>query len=272
MGRKKIRIEPLEDKRNRQITFLKRKFGLMKKAYELSVLCKSEVALIIFKDGKLVQYASSDMDKILLQYTEHSGIPESRTNYDFIQLAERGDADEEEFPDMNLSPISQQQSHDISVIQLPFIQLHSPKNPTQLALTSPTQPTHNSMGYTDHSNMNQHELNPFIDSSLNFQSSFNHQKLTPNFHQRILPTQNQLHQLHTGLNSYDTSANNHQLHLQNQPQQFDHVYHQQQQIESNFGITDFNKNKEKRSDKQQISISFNPKPDAQSNLSNKGRD
>lgn len=95
MGRKRIRIELLKDDRNRQVTFLKRKFGLMKKAYELSVLCRADVALIIFKDGKLVQYASSDMDKILFNYTEYNGIPESRTNLDFLQLAEKGDIDEE---------------------------------------------------------------------------------------------------------------------------------------------------------------------------------
>ncbi|ETN72370.1 SRF-type transcription factor, partial [Necator americanus] len=30
------------------VTFTKRKFGLMKKAYELSVLCDCEIALIVF--------------------------------------------------------------------------------------------------------------------------------------------------------------------------------------------------------------------------------
>jgi hypothetical protein len=39
MGRKKIEIQRIADERNRQVTFAKRKFGLLKKAYELSVLC-----------------------------------------------------------------------------------------------------------------------------------------------------------------------------------------------------------------------------------------
>ncbi|KAL5110562.1 Myocyte-specific enhancer factor 2C [Taenia crassiceps] len=39
MGRKKIEIKRIDDERNRQVTFTKRKLGLMKKAYELSVLC-----------------------------------------------------------------------------------------------------------------------------------------------------------------------------------------------------------------------------------------
>jgi len=48
MGRKKIAIKKITDERNRQVTFSKRKFGLMKKAYELSVLCGCEVGLIMF--------------------------------------------------------------------------------------------------------------------------------------------------------------------------------------------------------------------------------
>ena len=70
MGRKKISIQRISDERNRQVTFTKRKFGLMKKAYELSVLCDCEIAVIIFNShNKLFQYASTDMDKVLLKYT-----------------------------------------------------------------------------------------------------------------------------------------------------------------------------------------------------------
>uniref|UniRef100_T1KVB1 MADS-box domain-containing protein n=1 Tax=Tetranychus urticae TaxID=32264 RepID=T1KVB1_TETUR len=100
MGRKKIRISRITDERNRQVsttpdsgihldslwsrvTFTKRKFGLMKKAYELSVLCDCEIALIIFNStNKLFQYASTDMDKVLLKYTEYNEPHESRTNSD----------------------------------------------------------------------------------------------------------------------------------------------------------------------------------------------
>jgi hypothetical protein len=46
----------------------------MKKAYELSVLCDCEIAVIIFNShNKLFQYASTDMDKILLKYTGTAG-------------------------------------------------------------------------------------------------------------------------------------------------------------------------------------------------------
>ena len=71
-----------------QVTFTKRKFGLMKKAYELSILCDCEIALIIFNSGnKLFQYASTDMDKILLKYTEYNEPHESRTNADIHEVS-----------------------------------------------------------------------------------------------------------------------------------------------------------------------------------------
>ncbi len=70
-----------------KVTFTKRKFGLMKKAYELSVLCDCEIALIIFNStNRLFQYASTDMDKVLLKYTEYSEPHESRTNTDILEV------------------------------------------------------------------------------------------------------------------------------------------------------------------------------------------
>ncbi|KAM5238413.1 myocyte-specific enhancer factor 2B-like [Ctenodactylus gundi] len=90
MGRKKIQISRILDQRNRQVTFTKRKFGLMKKAYELSVLCDCEIALIIFNSAnRLFQYASTDMDRVLLKYTEYSEPHESRTNSDILETLKR---------------------------------------------------------------------------------------------------------------------------------------------------------------------------------------
>ncbi|KAI8069507.1 hypothetical protein BC940DRAFT_297903 [Gongronella butleri] len=84
MGRRKIKIEPIRDDRNRQVTFLKRKNGLMKKAYELSVLCGCDIALIIFNsNNKLVQYSSGDIDQVLMRYTDFGEPFESKTNQDF---------------------------------------------------------------------------------------------------------------------------------------------------------------------------------------------
>ena len=63
----------------------------MKKAYELSVLCDCEIALIIFSSSnKLYQYASTDMDKVLLKYTEYNEPHESVTNKNIIDVSLNG--------------------------------------------------------------------------------------------------------------------------------------------------------------------------------------
>jgi len=60
----------------------------MKKAYELSVLCDCEIALIIFSSSnKLYQYASTDMDRVLLKYTEYNEPHESLTNKNIIEVS-----------------------------------------------------------------------------------------------------------------------------------------------------------------------------------------
>ncbi|XP_029694121.1 myocyte-specific enhancer factor 2D isoform X3 [Takifugu rubripes] len=100
MGRKKIQIQRITDERNKQVTFTKRKFGLMKKAYELSVLCDCEIALIIFNHtNKLFQYASTDMDKVLLKYTEYNEPHESRTNADIIEALNKKEHRDSESPE-----------------------------------------------------------------------------------------------------------------------------------------------------------------------------
>ncbi|KAK8491295.1 hypothetical protein V6N13_127926 [Hibiscus sabdariffa] len=74
MGRGRVELKRIENKINRQVTFAKRRNGLLKKAYELSVLCDAEVALIIFSNrGKLYEFcSSSSMLKTLDRYQKCS--------------------------------------------------------------------------------------------------------------------------------------------------------------------------------------------------------
>ncbi|KAG7387086.1 myocyte enhancer factor [Phytophthora pseudosyringae] len=84
MGRKKIQIKRIEDDRNRQVTFAKRKNGIFKKAMELSKLCDCEIALIVFDSNeKLYQYSSTSVDQILLKYTEYGEPYETKDNNDY---------------------------------------------------------------------------------------------------------------------------------------------------------------------------------------------
>lgn len=86
MGRRKIEIRAIRDDRNRSVyvssilttprylsdthrTFLKRKGGLFKKAYELGVLCSVDVAVIVFGNNKkLYQFSSGDINETLARY------------------------------------------------------------------------------------------------------------------------------------------------------------------------------------------------------------
>ncbi|XP_024028272.1 MADS-box protein AGL42-like isoform X2 [Morus notabilis] len=69
MVRGKIQMRRIENATNRQVTFSKRRNGLLKKAHELSVLCDVEVAVIIFSQkGRLYEFSSTDMRKIIERY------------------------------------------------------------------------------------------------------------------------------------------------------------------------------------------------------------
>ncbi|XP_038723768.1 agamous-like MADS-box protein AGL15 isoform X2 [Tripterygium wilfordii] len=72
MGRGKIEIKRIENANSRQVTFSKRRSGLLKKAQELSILCDAEVAVIIFSNtGKLFEFSSAGMNKTLSRYNKN---------------------------------------------------------------------------------------------------------------------------------------------------------------------------------------------------------
>ncbi|KAH7524890.1 hypothetical protein FEM48_Zijuj06G0167200 [Ziziphus jujuba var. spinosa] len=59
MARGKIQMKRIENPVHRQVTFCKRRAGLLKKAKELSVLCDAEIGVFIFSShGKLYELAT----------------------------------------------------------------------------------------------------------------------------------------------------------------------------------------------------------------------
>ncbi|KAK4438078.1 MADS-box transcription factor 27 [Sesamum alatum] len=71
MGRGKIVIRRIDNSTSRQVTFSKRRNGLLKKAKELSILCDAEVGLIIFSStGKLYDFASTSMKSVIERYNK----------------------------------------------------------------------------------------------------------------------------------------------------------------------------------------------------------
>ncbi|XP_019088245.1 PREDICTED: agamous-like MADS-box protein AGL31 isoform X2 [Camelina sativa] len=70
MGRRKVEIKRIEKKSSRQVTFSKRRNGLIEKARQLSILCESSIAvLVVSGSGKLYNSSSGDnMSKIIDRY------------------------------------------------------------------------------------------------------------------------------------------------------------------------------------------------------------
>ncbi|KAG5624118.1 hypothetical protein H5410_009336 [Solanum commersonii] len=102
MGRGKVELKRIENKISRQVTFSKRRSGLLKKANEISVLCDADVALIVFSTkGKLFQYSSTDssMESILERYERypyaerqmnaHDSDPKENWNVEYPKLMSR---------------------------------------------------------------------------------------------------------------------------------------------------------------------------------------
>ncbi|CAM0955430.1 unnamed protein product [Alopecurus aequalis] len=76
MGRGKIEIKRIENSSNRQVTFAKRRAGLLKKAKEIGVLCDAEVGVVIFSSaGKLYDFCTpgTKIPRILEKYQTNSG-------------------------------------------------------------------------------------------------------------------------------------------------------------------------------------------------------
>ncbi|XP_031475337.1 MADS-box transcription factor 6-like isoform X2 [Nymphaea colorata] len=74
MGRGKVELKRIENVTSRQVTFSKRRNGLLKKAFELSLLCDVEVSLIIFSpSGRLYQ-----VTRTISRYRSSIGMAETQ--------------------------------------------------------------------------------------------------------------------------------------------------------------------------------------------------
>ncbi|KAM0042176.1 putative transcription factor MADS-MIKC family [Helianthus debilis subsp. tardiflorus] len=76
MGRGKIEVKRIENNTSRQVTFSKRRTGLIKKTHELSVLCDAQIGLIVFSSkGKLYEYTTHplSMTQMIDKYMKATG-------------------------------------------------------------------------------------------------------------------------------------------------------------------------------------------------------
>ncbi|KAK2987995.1 hypothetical protein RJ640_011258 [Escallonia rubra] len=72
MGRKKLTVRKIENSTFRQVTFSKRKDGILKKANELAILCDTDVSLIMFSPaGRLTSFATDGrIEDIFLRFVD----------------------------------------------------------------------------------------------------------------------------------------------------------------------------------------------------------
>ncbi|CAN6247029.1 unnamed protein product [Urochloa humidicola] len=94
MGRGKIEIKRIENATNRQVTFSKRRGGLLKKANELAVLCDARVGVVIFSStGKMFEYCSptSSLKELIEQYQHATNTHFEEINHDqqiFVEMTQ----------------------------------------------------------------------------------------------------------------------------------------------------------------------------------------
>ncbi|MED6220259.1 Agamous-like MADS-box protein agl12 [Stylosanthes scabra] len=75
MARGRVQLKRIENPVHRQVTFCKRRAGLLKKAKELSILCDAEIGLVIFSaHGKLYELATKGtMQGVIERYMKFTG-------------------------------------------------------------------------------------------------------------------------------------------------------------------------------------------------------
>nr|ASZ80023.1 MADS64 [Dendrocalamus latiflorus] len=80
MGRGRVELRRIEERARRQVSFAKRRKGLLKKAAELAVLCDAHVALLVFSpfDGNLHHFAApSTIENIMERHQNFSAAQKS---------------------------------------------------------------------------------------------------------------------------------------------------------------------------------------------------
>ncbi|XP_029128442.1 agamous-like MADS-box protein AGL104 isoform X1 [Cajanus cajan] len=83
MGRVKLEIKRIENPANRQVTFSKRRNGLIKKAYELSILCDIDIAVIMFSPSGRVHHFSG-RKRIEDVFTRYINLPDQERDNAYL--------------------------------------------------------------------------------------------------------------------------------------------------------------------------------------------
>nr|GMC65223.1 agamous-like MADS-box protein AGL61 [Ipomoea batatas] len=145
-GRQRVPLDRIENEVQRLVTFSKRRTGLFKKASEISTLCGTEIAMVVFSpSGKPFSFGNPDMNRVLTKYfgeipNREANVPEHiirahqeekmRAMTSQINVLE-AQIDEEKMVDQALRE-AEKGRPSISDLQLPELQLMKQKMETLL--------------------------------------------------------------------------------------------------------------------------------------------
>ncbi|KAE8692544.1 protein MIZU-KUSSEI 1-like [Hibiscus syriacus] len=120
MGRRKIEMKKIENLNSRQVTFSKRRNGLLKKAKELSILCDAEVGVIIFSGtGKVYQWSSTSITVWIAKLKSKRNVNMEETLSRFNRGKAIDESSGEEKPEPNPKPI------DVNTLKEEYLRLRA---------------------------------------------------------------------------------------------------------------------------------------------------
>ncbi|KAL1566324.1 hypothetical protein AAHA92_01948 [Salvia divinorum] len=124
MGRVKLKIQRLETLNSRQVTYGKRRAGILKKAQEISVLCDIPIVLIMFSpSGKPSIFCGqrSNIDEMIAKYAQLTPKERAKRRLESLETLKRNfkkldqDVDIEEFLDTSTPSIEEMQNRVMSL-------------------------------------------------------------------------------------------------------------------------------------------------------------
>ncbi|XP_073295420.1 agamous-like MADS-box protein AGL65 isoform X1 [Primulina huaijiensis] len=133
MGRVKLKIQRLENLSSRQVTYGKRRAGILKKAQEISVLCDIDIILLMFSPtGKpsIFRGPRSNIDEMIAKYAQLTPKERAKRRLESLESLKRNfkkldqDVDIEEFLDASTSSIEEMQNR-VRMLRDQLTQVHN---------------------------------------------------------------------------------------------------------------------------------------------------
>ncbi|XP_008374555.1 agamous-like MADS-box protein AGL65 isoform X1 [Malus domestica] len=132
MGRVKLKIKKLESSGNRQVTFSKRRNGILKKAKELSILCDVDIVLLMFSPtGRptLFQGERSNIEEIISKFAQLTPQERAKRKLESLEVLKKTfkkldhDVNVQDFMSSSSQTV-QDLTHQVMVLQAQLTELH----------------------------------------------------------------------------------------------------------------------------------------------------